>query len=202
MGRIISSEARAPIRTADDVRDNITALQQAALRIISLPLYIDDTPRLTISEMRTRAIEMQAKHAIKFIVVDYVQIMKGEGQGKGSNREQELAGISKGLKAMAKELGLPILVLAQLNRQAEGKERPNLSQLRESGQLESDADVVAFIHRDRQAQQVIDPGESVPVDIIIEKNRSGRCGVVKLSFVPDFCLFQDEVHSFHEKDSL
>lgn len=196
MGRIVTAEARASIRTAEEVKNNIDAINSAAMRMIGLPLYVDDSSRLTVSEIRGRTIEMQAKHGVRFIVIDYLTLIKAEGVQKGANREQEVASISKGIKAMAKELNIPIMVLAQLSRGAEGKERPNLSQLRESGQIESDADVVAFIHRDRQAQQTIEPGESVSADIIIEKNRSGPCGLVKVAFFPDCCRFDNAAHNF------
>lgn len=201
MGRFVTAEARASIRTTEDIKRNLNDINAAALRMLGLPLLIDDTTKLTVAEIRARAIEMQAKKGVRIIVIDYLQLIKGDA-GKGSNREQEVAGISKGLKALAKELEIPVLVLAQLNRAAEGKERPNLSQLRESGQVESDADVVAFIHRDRHAQQVIKAGESIQTDIIIEKNRSGPCGVVKIAFTPDWCRFDDFIHGFNAGDSI
>lgn len=202
MARIIAAEARVSLRTAEDIRKYTREIDSASMRVRGIPLLIDDTPRLTVSEIRKRAIEMQVKHGIKILCIDYAQLIKGEGLHKNGNREQEVAGVSRGIKAMAKELGIPVILLAQLNRAAEGRERPNLSQLRESGQLENDADVVAFIHRDRQAQQTIKDGESVPADIIIEKNRSGPCGVVHVAFFPHCCRFDNAIHSFGQGDGF
>ncbi len=192
--RMIFSEAQISQREVIEKGLSQTEMHmicEAAAKIDVCPIYIDDLPQQTLSQIRAKSTELKAKKKIGFIMIDYIQIMKGEGMGKGAHREQELAAISKGLKALAKDLGLPILVLAQLNRQAEGNERPKLSHLRESGQIEQDADMILFLHRDRRSQQVIRPGESVQTEVIVEKNRGGRCGIATLTFTPDFCRFDN-----------
>jgi replicative DNA helicase len=200
--RLLFSESRISIAKAKTGlnRSELERVSSTASIMSACPIYIDDIPRQTVSQIRSKSFDMQRRFGIGLLVIDYIQIMKGEGNSKNSNREQEVAGITKGLKALAKELRIPIIALAQLNRAAEGKERPTLAQLRESGELEQSADVIAFIHRDRQAQQVIRSGESVSADIIVEKNRSGACGVSSIVFTPEFCRFDN--CTIKEEDSI
>lgn len=201
--RLLFSESRISMAKAKTglTRSELERVSSTASMLSSCPIYIDDVPRQTVGQIRSKAFDMQRRFGIGLLVIDYLTLIKGESMGRNSNREQEVAGIAKGLKALAKELGIPVIALAQLNRAAEGKERPNLSQLRESGEIENSADIVAFIHRDRQAQQVIKPGESVPADIIVEKSRNGPCGLASIMFTPEFCRF-DNATAAREEEPL
>lgn len=161
----------------------VTELQQANI-------FIDPTAALTISELRSKARRLKAQHDIKLIAIDYLQLMKAGW--KIDSRQQEVAEISGGIKQLAKELNIPILVLAQLNREVEkstsGKALPKLSHLRESGSIEQDADIVAFLHRERDAakdRQEEDISKGLESLLIVEKNRNGQTGIVKLLFFPE-----------------
>ena len=162
-------------------------------------LYIDPTPGLTVTELRARARRMymtkdeDGTPMIDLIVIDYLQLMHADINAN-DGRQNEVAAISGGLKALAKELNLPVLVLAQLNREIDKNARPDakpkLSHLRESGAIEQDADVVAFLHRNRDEAKDLPPGQSTKAELIIEKNRNGEIGLVNLLFFPhrtEFC---------------
>lgn len=162
------------------------------------PLFIDDTPSLSVFELRTKARRLVREHGVKMIIIDYLQLMNASGMQYGS-REQEVSMISRSLKGLAKELNIPIIALSQLNRGVEGRtgiegKRPQLSDLRESGAIEQDADMVCFIHRpeyykileDEQGNSLIGLAE-----IIIAKHRNGATGDVRLSFKSDFARFQN-----------
>lgn len=152
-------------------------LVKASNQIASLPIFVDDTPGITIAELRAKTKKLILKHSIKMIIVDYLQLMKGNG----NSREQEVASVSRGLKGIAKEFDIPVIVLAQLNREVESKadKKPGLAMLRESGQIEQDADIVAFIYRPAYygiANISVNDKELDTKDLImfdIQKNRSG-----------------------------
>jgi replicative DNA helicase len=153
-------------------------------------LFIDPTSGLSIAELRAKARRLKAEHDIKLIAIDYLQLMKGDKNNQES-RQQEVAEISGGIKSLAKDLNVPVLVLAQLNREVEktgsGDARPKLSHLRESGSIEQDADVVTFLHRNRdQSKNLTDEASHMGVDaeLIVEKNRNGQTGMVPLKFYP------------------
>ena len=164
------------------------------------PIFIDDTPSLSIFELKTKARRLvNEKHKVKCIIIDYLQLMNASGMGLGS-REQEVSTISRSLKGLAKELNIPVIALAQLNRGvearaggAEGK-RPQLYDLRESGAIEQDADIVCFIHRP-EYYKILEDKEGNDLtgqaEIIIAKHRSGETGVVKLRFEKELARFQD-----------
>jgi replicative DNA helicase len=159
------------------------------------PLYIDDTPALSIFEFRSKVRRLHSNNGIKIIIIDYLQLMTASGQGDKGNREQEVAFISRTLKGIAKELDVPIIALSQLNRATEsrgGSKRPQLSDLRESGAIEQDADIVAFIHRPEYYGFTAGPGEE-PVEglaeVIIAKHRNGAVTDVKLRFLKDQAKF-------------
>ena len=144
---------------------------------------------------------MKNKHNIQAVFIDYLQLIKAHTKSNAS-RENEVAMISGSLKAMAKELNIPVVVLAQLNRQAEQGEKPKLSNLRESGAIEQDADVVAILHREREKQyeQNAEDDKPLPAEVIIAKNRNGGTGTQNLLFFPKYTLFvnaasTDEVQS-------
>lgn len=162
---------------------------QSAKYFDGLPVFIDDTPALHISEMRSRARRLHRKHNLELVVVDYLQMARGDG----GNREQEISSISRGLKAMAKELGIPVMALSQLSRKCEERtdKRPMLSDLRESGAIEQDADVICFIYRD----EVYNKGEGNPKKGIAElnfgKQRDGPTGAIEM-------MWKAETSSFHD----
>jgi replicative DNA helicase len=193
-------------------------LARAAAELESLPLYIDDTPGLTIAALRTRARRMKRQRGIGMIVVDYLQLLQGTGKSSDGNRVQEISEISRGLKTLAKELNVPVLALSQLSRAVEQREdkRPQLSDLRESGSIEQDADIVMFVFREeyyvaaREPKQAMD-GDNAKIyeahqewardmervygtaELIVAKQRHGATGKVKLKFESRITKFSDYV---------
>ncbi|MDR1556888.1 MAG: replicative DNA helicase [Tannerellaceae bacterium] len=162
------------------------------------PIYIDDTPSLSIFELRTKARRLVREHGIKCIIIDYLQLMNASGMNFGS-REQEVSTISRSLKGLAKELNIPIIALSQLNRSVEGRQglegkRPQLADLRESGAIEQDADMVCFIHRPEKYNLTEDSrGNSLIgiAEIIIAKHRNGATGDVRLRFKSEYAKFMN-----------
>jgi replicative DNA helicase len=168
---------------------------QKLIRAIDLlsqaPIFIDDTPALTALEMRAKARRLKAEHNLGLIIVDYLQLMRG--RGGSDNREQEISDISRSLKALAKELNLPIVALSQLNRRVEDRpnKKPQLADLRESGAIEQDADVIAFIYRDELYNRSEDNPNKGIADILIGKQRNGPTGDIKLTFIDKYTCFED-----------
>lgn len=163
-------------------------------RLSSAPIFIDDTPALSILELRAKCRRLKAEHNIQMIVIDYLQLMKGEASG---NREQEIASISRALKGIAKELTVPVIALSQLSRGVEtrgGDKRPQLSDLRESGSIEQDADIVMFLYRPEYYKITVDE-EGLPTqgmaEVIIAKHRNGSLENVKLKFIGKYTKFAD-----------
>jgi len=156
------------------------------------PIFIDDTPGIALSEMRAKARRLkQAQGRLDLIVVDYLQLMSGGGR-RYENRTQEVSAISRGLKGIAKELSVPVVALSQLSRAPEsrgGDHRPQLADLRESGSIEQDADVVAFIFREEVYKQD-DPDLQGKAEVIIAKQRNGPTGRVKLAFLKNSTRFE------------
>ena len=196
--RIICSEARINLRDIRDGKLDNTKWQSDLLpacdRLKGMPLFIDDTPQISSLELRQKARRMYREHDICFIVIDYLQLMRPVGGNKQSNREQEVARMSSDLKALARELNVTVMVLAQLNRAAEQGGRPKLSNLRESGAIEQDADVVGLLHRERETEskevmEAVRKGEPILCELIIAKNRNGATGIVPLDFFPQFTRF-------------
>lgn len=193
--RMLCSECGYSVK--DFINSNIqhmTKVTEAAQRVGNAPIFVDPTPALRIRELRSKARTMKAKYDIQLIFIDYLQLMKAEV--RSDNRQEEVSAISSGIKALAKELKLPIVVLAQLNREVEKtKGTPQLSHLRESGAIEQDADVVAFLHRDRDEQSENSPDAKIkglPSQLIIGKNRNGETGKVDLLFFPHLMRFQNK----------
>lgn len=197
-------------------------LARAAAELEALPLYIDDTPGLTIAALRTRARRLKRQRGIGMVVVDYLQLLQGTGKGGDNNRVQEISEISRGLKTLAKELDVPVLALSQLSRQVEQREdkRPQLSDLRESGSIEQDADIVLFVYREEYYIQSREPkrpaeGDDSKVydayaswsqdmhrveglsELIVAKQRHGATGKVKLRFDAKITRFSDYVEDSH-----
>ncbi|NOY75157.1 MAG: replicative DNA helicase [Kiritimatiellaeota bacterium] len=172
---------------------SVTRLTGAASKLAQAPIFIDPTPSLKVRELRSKARKMKSQHDIDIIFIDYLQLMKAET--RSDNRQEEVSAISSGIKSLAKELNIPIVVLAQLNREVEKTHgEPRLSHLRESGAIEQDADVVAFLHRDKEKQKEMENSEQATMEgleakLIIEKNRNGSIGYIDLLFFPRLTKF-------------
>ncbi len=166
--------------------NDLTKLTGAASAFQKAKLFIDPTGGITIAELRAKARRLKMKENIDVIVIDYLQLMHADG--RTDSRQQEVAEISGGIKKLAKDLKVPILVLAQLNREVDktagAGTKPKLAHLRESGTIEQDADIVTFLHRNRDDAKTVADGQSVEALWIIEKNRNGRTGELKLNFFP------------------
>ncbi|MEO6041479.1 MAG: replicative DNA helicase [Croceibacterium sp.] len=216
--RILAEQAGIPseaLRMGKISRDDFQQLSYASQRLSELPLYIDDTPALTIGALRSRARRLKRRHNIGLIVIDYLQLLQGSGRSQ-DNRVNEISEISRGLKTLAKELQVPVIALSQLSRAVEQREdkRPMLSDLRESGSIEQDADMVWFIYREDYYIQSREP--KVPrgdddmktaeahaawqaemervyglAELIIAKQRHGATGKVRLRFEPKITKFSD-----------
>jgi replicative DNA helicase len=164
-------------------------ISDAADRIYKAPIYIDDTPAIGVLEMRAKARRLMAEVELGLIVIDYVQLIRGAAGAE--SRQQEISQISRSLKALAKELQVPVIALSQLSRDVEkrgGDKRPVLSDLRESGALEQDADVVIFIYRPEMYDKKTDPGVA---EILVRKQRNGPTGEVKLTFIAEYARFEN-----------
>jgi replicative DNA helicase len=199
--RMLASEALVnsrKIQTGFLPKEDKQKLINALDRLMSSRMFIDDTPGITLTEMRAKVRRLkQQEGALDLILIDYLQLMTIASQGPGGkrpeNRNQEVSQISRGLKALAKEMGVPVVALSQLSRgseQRQGDKKPLLSDLRESGSIEQDADVVCFIHReeyyDRENEDIKGQAE-----IIIAKQRNGPTGSIKLAYLSDFTRFEN-----------
>ncbi len=190
VGRIDSQK----IRTGKLHPEDWPKLSRAVGMLENAPIYIDDTPNISVLEMRAKVRRLAAQHNIGMILVDYLQLMRGRNSSE--NRTQEISEISRALKAMAKELKIPVLALSQLNRGLENRtdKRPMMSDLRESGAIEQDADVICFIYRDEVYNKGEDNPEKGSAEIIIGKQRNGPTGTFKLTFLKEFTLFENMSH--------
>ena len=190
--RMLCSEARVDstrVRTGYLSEQDFPRLAMAAGRLADLPFYIDDSPALSVLELRAKARRLMRESGLGLIVVDYLQLMRSHKDV--DNREQEISLVSRSLKALAKELNVPVVALSQLNRAVEQRadKRPLMADLRESGAIEQDADVIAFIYRDDFYNRV-SPEEGI-AEIIIAKQRNGPQGLAKLAFRKEFTLFEN-----------
>ncbi|WP_374679414.1 replicative DNA helicase [Hymenobacter sp. J193] len=201
VNRLISAEAE--LDSEKIKKGNLADYEWAQLNhkisgLSSAPIYIDDTPGLSIRELRTKCRRLKAHHDISMIIIDYLQLMTGNTDGKGGgNREQEIASISRALKGIAKELNVPVLALSQLSRSVEtrgGDKKPQLSDLRESGSIEQDADMVIFLYRPEYYKITEDemgnPTQGTG-EVIIAKHRNGSLETVQLKFIGKFTKFAD-----------
>ncbi|WP_083750312.1 replicative DNA helicase [Rhodohalobacter halophilus] len=211
--RFLTMEARIDAQAARTGRlkdEDFKRLIDAASRLFTANIFIDDTPSLSVMEMRTKCRRLKSEHDIGLIVVDYLQLMTASSKDIG-NREQEIATISRGLKALAKELDVPVIALSQLSRQVEqrgGDKRPQLSDLRESGSIEQDADVVCFLYRpEYYGITTTAEGESTNglAELIIGKQRNGPVGSTRMYFVKEYARFEKltrvENSPFGEEDN-
>jgi replicative DNA helicase len=193
--RLLCSEARvnnSKVRSGYLAERDFPKLANAAGRLHEAPIYIDDTPAISVLELRAKARRLIRDRSKKvgLIVIDYLQLMRG--MGNASNREQEISEISRSLKALAKELNVPVIAISQLNRRVEdrGDRRPMMSDLRESGAIEQDADVIMFIYRDEVYNKNDDSLKGV-AEIIVAKQRNGPTDTVKLTFLNEFTRFEN-----------
>jgi replicative DNA helicase len=194
--RMLCSVARVDahkFRTGSLWQDDMRKIVQALENLTQAPIFIDDTPGITVSEMRAKSRRLLQSHgSLDLIVVDYLQLMSGGGK-RYENRTQEVSAISRGLKALAKELAVPVVALSQLSRAPEsrgaGDHRPQLADLRESGSIEQDADLVAFIFRE-EVYKPDDPELDGVAELIIRKQRNGPTGTVKMAFLKSSTRFE------------
>ncbi|MDB5371306.1 MAG: replicative helicase [Roseomonas sp.] len=217
--RLLSEEARVSgdrIRRGEIMQRDFDKFVEVSRELARLPLYIDDTPAITISALRTRCRRLKRTRGLDLVVVDYLQLMRPAAGSRPENRVQEISQITQGLKAIAKELAVPVIALSQLSRQVESREdkRPQLSDLRESGSIEQDADMVMFVYRDdyylkmqEPKQTAFDNGEKFQdamsgwqqkmehahnrADLIVAKQRHGPTGTIPLFFEAEFTRFGD-----------
>ncbi|MFT8555413.1 MAG: replicative DNA helicase [Zymomonas mobilis] len=222
--RILAEQSRLSaeaLRLGYITKQEFSNFARASEDLDRLPLYIDDTPALTIANLRVRARRLKRRHNIGLLVVDYLQLLRGSGKA-GDNRVNEISEISRGLKTLAKELDIPVLALSQLSRAVEQREdkRPQLSDLRESGSIEQDADIVLFVYREEyylQSREPQQPAANAPVDakidaeyrqwqqeldavtgyaeLIVAKQRHGATGKIKLHFDSRTTRFSDPVQN-------
>jgi replicative DNA helicase len=196
LGQIDQSRLRSG-RLNDDDWPRLTS---AIALLNEAPLFIDDTPALTSTELRARARRLKREHGLSLIVIDYIQLMQGSG-GSNENRTTEVSEISRSLKALAKELEVPVIALSQLNRSLEQRpnKRPIMSDLRESGAIEQDADLIVFIYRDEVYNE--DSPEKGKAEIIISKQRNGPIGKVALTFQGKYTRFENFAYNDYDSYS-
>mgnify|MGYP005840530463 FL=1 len=199
--RLLCAEGRLNahlVRTGKLPHSEGQKLSKNAHKLISAPIYVDDSPSQTVLEIRAKARRLKAEKKIGLIIIDYLQLM--QGPAKAESREREISHISRSLKALAKELNIPVIALAQLNRAVESRsdKRPQLSDLRESGSIEQDADVVMFLNRpEYYGIEKDENGESLEgvAEVIIGKQRNGPTGTVKLAFIKEYARFENLAHA-------
>jgi replicative DNA helicase len=193
MQRIVASEARIgsqKIRTALLTPADFHSLTDAAARIYEAPLYIEDTPNMKLLDVRAQARRMITAHDVRILFIDYLTLITPEREGNVPRHEQ-IAEISRSLKALARELEVPVVALSQVRRETEGKQ-PSLADLRESGSIEQDADVVIFLHRERGTEREGQGGpiNNIETEVIVAKQRNGPVGTVRMAFLPEYTKFE------------
>lgn len=194
VARMLASEARVDaqqMRTGRISADDYGKVGEAADKLSTAPIFVDDTPALSIMAMRAKARRLQRERGVRLLIVDYLQLMRGSHT---ENRVQEISEISQGLKAIAKELRLPVVALSQLSRQVESRtdKRPILSDLRESGSIEQDADIVMFVYREEYYKKD-DPKLAGMAEAIFAKQRNGPTGSVRLTFLHKYTRFENYI---------
>jgi replicative DNA helicase len=197
--RMLCSIARVNLRSIREgfmSEADFPKLTSAAGRLARAPLFIDDTAGLSILQLRARARRMHQQHGVKLFVIDYLQLLHSTARRSQENRQQEIADISSGIKALAKELKVPVIVLAQLNRDIEKDKsrKPRLSDLRESGSIEQDADLVGLLYKpssgDDEDGASAEEADGLPVNLLIAKQRNGPTGDVNLTFLKSYTRFE------------
>jgi replicative DNA helicase len=202
--RLISAETEIPaekIRRGNLEEHEWTQLVHKVSELSNAPLFIDDSAAINIFELRAKARRLKKQYDIQMIIIDYLQLMSGTGENRNANREQEISNISRALKTIAKELNIPVIALSQLNRSVEtrgGDKRPQLSDLRESGAIEQDADMVIFLYRPEYYKITEDAeGNSVigTAEVMISKHRNGALATIPVRFI-------DRLAKFTERESF
>ena len=191
--RLLSSESevgQSKLRTGSLSGTDWQRLAQAAGKLCEASIFIDDSPGLTVLELRARARRLKKEHGLSLLIIDYLQLMKGRNNSE--RREQEISEISRSLKGLAKELNIPVIAISQLNRMVESREdrRPRLSDLRESGAIEQDADVIVFIYRDEVYNKNDEATKGI-AEAIIGKQRNGPTDTVRLAFLSECAAFRN-----------
>ena len=198
--RLLCAEGRVDshlVRTGKLPKSQWKNLSIAVGQLAEAPIFLDDTAGMSVLEVRAKARRLKAEHGVGLIIVDYLQLMTGEYGKSSGNREQEIASISRSLKAIAKELNVPVLALSQLSRAVEtrgGDKRPVLSDLREAGSIEQDADMVVFVYRADRYDITEDEDGNLTAgiaELLLRKNRNGPTGKVKLKFIERYAKFAD-----------
>lgn len=192
--RMLCSEAMVDgtrLRTGFLHESDWPRLTLAAGNLSDAPIFIDDTPALSILELRAKARRLNADHGLGMVIIDYLQLMRG--RGKAESRQQEISEISRSLKALAKELNIPVIAVSQLSRKTEERtgNRPQLSDLRESGAIEQDADLILFLYRDEVYNRSEDNPNRGKAEVIIGKQRNGPIGKIELAYLDKFTTFKD-----------
>lgn len=188
------------LKTGKLSHDDWKKINEATSELGDAPIFIEDTPGITIGEIRAKCRRLASAGNLGLIVIDYLQLISG-GSGYGNNRQQEVSDISRSLKTMAMELGVPVIALAQLSRNVEGREnkRPIMSDLRESGSIEQDADIVSFLYRDDYYTKQVDNPDGVSIsELIIGKHRNGATGTIELLFEKNISNFRNYVKNVEE----
>jgi len=192
--RLLCSEAKVDSNTLRKgflTHKDIERLLQAKEKMQTMPFFVDDTRTITVLEMRAKARRIKMEYGLGLVIVDYLQLMRGPADAE--RRDLAIAEISRGLRALAQELDVPVIALSQLNRESMKREdkRPRLSDLRESGSIEQDADVVILIHRKEEAEERNDHVTDRAVEIIVAKQRNGPTDTIKLAFLKEYTRFED-----------
>ena len=211
VSRILSQESMIQsdkIRRGDIRSEDYGKIAETSKKLTNIPLFIEDTPAMTVASLRTRARKIKRKEGLDLIVIDYLQLLQGSSEHRNDNRVQEISEITRALKALAKELDIPIIALSQLSRAVESRDdkRPQLADLRESGSIEQDADVVMFVYREEYYLERLKPQEGTPefdkwytkmqnshnkAEVIIAKQRHGPIGTVELFFDGRYTKFDN-----------
>jgi replicative DNA helicase len=210
--RLLCSEAgvnQQNIRQGYIDRGDMDRIASAASRLYKAPLYLDDSPTMNVLQMRGKARRLRAEHGLDLIVVDYLQLMSG--YGRFENRTQEISQVARSLKTLARELRLPVIALSQLSRAVEARghpRRPMLSDLRESGSIEQEADVVAFIYRpsyygsdELRAAGYLETDQNI-AEILVSKQRNGPTGIVRLAWMDEYVRFENLEERFGEPEGM
>ncbi len=202
--RMLCSEAMVDsnsIRKGFIRKEDWHRLTSAAGKLAEAPIFIDDSSNISVLEMRAKARRLKMEHGLSMVIVDYLQLMRGRGSFE--RREQEISEISRSLKALAKEVEVPVVALSQLNRGVEQRRPPipNLADLRESGAIEQDADVILFLYRD-EVYNRNNPSNRGEADVIIAKQRNGPTAIVKLTFLSQCTRFTDRADVVYEEEEV
>ncbi|MEE2715551.1 MAG: replicative DNA helicase [Verrucomicrobiota bacterium] len=203
--RMICSHARLNFK---NLRDGLLGghdfqrITQTAGKLHKAPLFIDDTPGLSILQLRAKARRMRSQHGVKLIVIDYLQLLHSTSRRASDNRQQEVAEISSGIKSLAKELSVPVIVLCQLNREMEREKnrKPRLSDLRESGSIEQDADLVGLLYKAYSEDEdgpAVEESDGLPINLLLAKQRNGPTGDVPMVFLKQFTRFETAARVDH-----